>query len=184
MRSPLLRLSPMLDSGFLRANTRLRHSEDLMKGIKFPIILPKKHPVNQLIFKYYHERKSHEMGVNYTLNHLRQQHHVIHSHQEVKQCSGKCYECKTFPNAFRYTADGTSSTFSLGDDLQTIYELCYRLRWTVLEYPRTGTSSNQEIIVPVPLLTNSLLSFRNGSVSRHSRFPKRFHKNGSETRQA
>ena len=84
----------MLDSGILRANTRLRHSEDLTKGIKFHIILPKKHPVTQLIVKYYHERESHEMGVNYTLNHLRQQHHVIHSHQQDKRCIRKCYECK------------------------------------------------------------------------------------------
>ena len=78
-RSPLLWLTPMLDSGILHANTRPRHSEDLTKGIKFPIILPKKHPVTQLIVKYYHERESHEMGVNYTLNHLHQQYHIIHS---------------------------------------------------------------------------------------------------------
>lgn len=175
----------MLDSGILRAHTRLRHSEDLTKGIKFPIILPKKHPVTQLIVKYYHERESHEMGVNYTLNPFRQQYHVIHSRQEVRRSIRKGYECKKrSDHPVTQHADGTSSTFSLGDDLQTIYQLCHRLRWTVFDYQRTGTSSNQEIFVPFPLLTNSLLSFRNSYVSRHGRFLKRFHKNGSEMRLA
>lgn len=83
-RSPLLRLTPMLDLGILRTNTKLPHSEDLTKGIKFPIILLKKRPKTQLIVKYYYERESHEMGVKYTLNQLSQQYLIIHSRQEVK----------------------------------------------------------------------------------------------------
>ena len=84
----------MLEAGILRANTRLRRSDDLAREIKFPIILPKKHPVTQLIVKYHHELDCHEMGVNYTLNHLREKYHVIHSRQEVKRCIQNCYECK------------------------------------------------------------------------------------------
>ena len=34
------------------------------------------------------------MGVNYTLNHLRERYHVIHSRQEVKACIQNCFECK------------------------------------------------------------------------------------------
>ena len=33
---------------------------------KYPIILPKKHPVTELIVKYHHETEGHEMGLNYT----------------------------------------------------------------------------------------------------------------------
>ena len=36
----------------------------------------------------------HEMGVNYTLNHLREKYHVIHSRQEVKACIQSCFDCK------------------------------------------------------------------------------------------
>ena len=88
-KSHLLPLTPMLDAGILRANTRLRRSDDLTTDTKFPIILPKKHHVTQLIVKYHHK-----MGVNYTLNHLREKCHVIHSRQEVKACIKNCFECK------------------------------------------------------------------------------------------
>ena len=93
-RSHLLPLTPMLDGGLLRSNTRLRRSDDLVADTKFPIILPKKHRVTQLIVKHHHEMESHEMGVNYTLNHLRERYHVIHSRQEVKACIQDCFECK------------------------------------------------------------------------------------------
>ena len=84
----------MLDAGILQANTRLRRSDNLAREIKFPIILPKKHPVIQLIVKYHHKLDCHEMGVNYTLNHLREKYHLIHSCREVKRCIQNCYECK------------------------------------------------------------------------------------------
>ena len=53
-------------------NTRPRRSDDLAANTKFPIILLKKHHVTQLIVKYHHKMERHEMGVNYTLNHLRE----------------------------------------------------------------------------------------------------------------
>ena len=59
-RSHLLPLTPMLDGGLLRSNTRLRRSDDLAADTKFPIILPKKHHVTQLIVKYHHEMERHE----------------------------------------------------------------------------------------------------------------------------
>ena len=93
-RSVLFPVTPMLQAGILRADTRLRHSDDLAGETKFTIILPKKHPVTRLIVKYDHEIEGHEMGVNYTLNHLREKYHVIHSRQEVKACIRNCYECK------------------------------------------------------------------------------------------
>ena len=97
-RSPLPppppHLTPMLQAGILRANTRVRQSDDLAEETKFPIILPKKHPVTRLTVKYHHEIEGHEMGVNYTPNDLREKYHVIHSRQEVKACIRNCYECK------------------------------------------------------------------------------------------
>lgn len=52
MRSHLLPLTRMLEAGIVRANTRLCRSDDLAREIKFQIILPKKHPVTELIVNW------------------------------------------------------------------------------------------------------------------------------------
>ena len=93
-KSSILPLTPMLKNGILRSNSRLRYSDDLPEETKFPILLPKKHPVTKLIVKYHHEIEGHEMGVNFTLNHLREKYIVIHGRQEVKRCVRDCAECK------------------------------------------------------------------------------------------
>ena len=69
-KSSALAFTPMLVDGLLRSNTRLRNSDELSDEIKFPIILPKNHAVTELIVKYHHEVEEHEMGVNFTINHL------------------------------------------------------------------------------------------------------------------
>ena len=92
-KSSILSLTPILVNGILRANTRLRYAEDLSEDIKYPIILPKKHAVTKLIVKYHHEIEGHKMGVNYTLNHLREKYFVIHGRQHVKRCIRECGEC-------------------------------------------------------------------------------------------
>ncbi|XP_020915379.1 uncharacterized protein LOC110252867 [Exaiptasia diaphana] len=92
-KSSILTLTPILVDGVLRANTRLRYSEDLQDDVKYPILLPKGHAVTKLIIKYPHETEGHVMGVNYTLNHLREKYFVIHGRQEVKRCIKECAEC-------------------------------------------------------------------------------------------
>ena len=77
VKSPLIRHTPNLTEGVLRSNTRLRYSNDLSEETKFPIILPKDHPVTKLIVKYYHEKEGHEMGINFTINHLRERYLII-----------------------------------------------------------------------------------------------------------
>lgn len=92
-KSTLLKITPKFCGGLLRSNTRLRYSDDLPEETKFPIILPKNHIVTKLIVKYHHEREGHEMGVNFTLNHLREKYFVIQGRQQVKKCIKECAEC-------------------------------------------------------------------------------------------
>ena len=63
--------SIILVNGILKSNTRLRHADDLPYNVKCPVILPKRNHVTRLIIKYYHEIKGHQMGLNYTINHVR-----------------------------------------------------------------------------------------------------------------
>jgi hypothetical protein len=72
----------------------LQYSEDLTDEVKFPIILPKRHPVTKLIVKYHHESEGHRMGLNFTLSHLRERYHVVHGREMVKRTARECMECK------------------------------------------------------------------------------------------
>lgn len=44
--------------------------------------------------KYHHETEGHRMGVNFTLNHLRERYHVVHGREMVKQMAKEYNECK------------------------------------------------------------------------------------------
>jgi len=92
-KSTLLPCTPILINRILRSNTRLRNSDDLPDDVKFPIILPKRNHVTRLVVKYHHESEGHQMGVNYTINHLREKYLVIHVREEVKRVNRECREC-------------------------------------------------------------------------------------------
>ena len=68
-------------------------SDHLPEETKFPIILPKSHIFTKLIVKYHHKEEGHEMGVNFTLNHLREKYFVVQGRQQIKRCITECAEC-------------------------------------------------------------------------------------------
>ena len=41
--------------------------------------------VTRLIIKYYHELEGHQMGLNYTINHVREKYLVVHVRKQVKR---------------------------------------------------------------------------------------------------
>ena len=61
--------------------------------MKCPIILPKRNQVTGLIAKYYHESEGHRMGLNYTINHLREKYFVVHAREQVKRVMRECLQC-------------------------------------------------------------------------------------------
>ena len=92
-KSPLLPSAPVLINRILCSNTRLRHSDDLSDDVKFPSILPKRNHVTRFIVQHHHESEGHQMGVSYTINHLREKYLVIHVREEVKRVNRECREC-------------------------------------------------------------------------------------------
>ena len=76
--------NPVLVNGILRSNTRLRHANDLPYDVKCPIILLKRNHITGLIVKYYRELEGHQMGLNYTINHVPEKYLVVHVHEQVK----------------------------------------------------------------------------------------------------
>ena len=91
--SSLLKSSSILDRGLMRSNTRLQNADGISKDISFPIILPKKNHVTSLVVKYHHEAEHYEMGINFTINYLRERYIVVRARQEVKRCVSSCAEC-------------------------------------------------------------------------------------------
>ena len=91
--STLAPFNPVLVNGILRSNTRLRYADDLPYDVKCPIILPKRNHVTGLIVKYYHESEGHQMGLNYTINHVREKYLVVHVREQVKRVMRGCFEC-------------------------------------------------------------------------------------------
>ena len=56
--SSLKKLSPFISDGILRIRSRLSRA-DVDDDVKYPIILPQKHHITDLIIRYYHEREGH-----------------------------------------------------------------------------------------------------------------------------
>jgi len=82
-QSTLALLNPVFVNGILKSKTRLQNADDLPYEVKCPIILPKKNQVTGLIAKYYHESEGHRMGLNYTINHLREKYFVVHARNKL-----------------------------------------------------------------------------------------------------
>ena len=91
--STLTPFNPVLVNGILRSHTRLRHADDLPYDVKCPIILPKRNHVTGLIVKYYHELEGHQMGLKYTIDHVREEYLVVHVREQVKRVMRECLEC-------------------------------------------------------------------------------------------
>ena len=93
--STLAPFNPVLVNDILRSNTRLqvRHADDLTYDEKCPIILPKRNHVTRLIIKYYHELEGHQMGLNYTINHVHEKYLVVHVREQVKRVTREYFEC-------------------------------------------------------------------------------------------
>ena len=93
-KSLMLAFTPLLADGLLRSNIQLRNSDERSDETKFSIILPKNCVVTELIVMYDHEIEVHEIGVNFTINHLREKYLVIHCRQIVKRCVRSCASVK------------------------------------------------------------------------------------------
>ena len=62
----------------------------------------------------------------------------------------------------RKTADGTITQNSIRDDSETVYQLCNRFRRTFLHNARTRQITDEALLVPFCVFTDTLLPLRNG----------------------
>ncbi|XP_033116718.1 uncharacterized protein LOC117116731 [Anneissia japonica] len=82
--SVLSTLTPTVDEdGVLRMTGRLSLVEALPHDVRYPIILPRKHPVTELIVKKYHDLGKHVAGTNHILSLLSERYWIIHNREEI-----------------------------------------------------------------------------------------------------
>ena len=87
-------LNPVIDDdGILRCDGRLRYAEYLPWETRYPIILPKSHPVTQLIIKDAHERCQHG-GTNQVLAELSSRFWIIAAREAIRIAENNCMVCK------------------------------------------------------------------------------------------
>ncbi|XP_017796388.1 PREDICTED: uncharacterized protein LOC108577709 [Habropoda laboriosa] len=91
-KSKLINLNPFIDeNGIIRVGSRLKHAV-LRYDQKYPIVLPHKHHVTELIIRQVHLRQFHS-GTQATLYTVRQKYWPIAGKSIVKQVLHKCISC-------------------------------------------------------------------------------------------
>ena len=61
----------------------------------------------------------------------------------------------------RKTADGTITQNLIRDDLETVCQLCNRFRGTFLHNARTRQTTDEALLMPICVFTDTLLPLRN-----------------------
>ncbi|XP_062712992.1 uncharacterized protein LOC134290046 [Aedes albopictus] len=92
--SDLFKLSPVLDEhSVIRMEGRTNQAEFLPFEMRFPIILPKKHPITVKLIEHYHQKFGHANRET-VVNELRQRFYIPHLRVELRSVMRACTWCK------------------------------------------------------------------------------------------
>ncbi|XP_055590318.1 uncharacterized protein LOC129742446 [Uranotaenia lowii] len=95
-KSKLYQLSPYLDeNNVLRVDGRIGAAANASENLKFPVILPKKHPITNLFIDFYHRKYQHA-NFETVVNELRQVTHIPQARSQVKHIVKQCQYCKVY----------------------------------------------------------------------------------------
>ncbi|XP_058456413.1 uncharacterized protein LOC131433824 [Malaya genurostris] len=87
-------LSPFLDAeDVIRMEGRAARGSLLPFELKFPIILPKKHPITDKLLEFYHQKVCHG-NMETAVNEIRQRFHIQGLRAELKRIGRACIWCK------------------------------------------------------------------------------------------
>ncbi|XP_065088007.1 uncharacterized protein LOC135709538 [Ochlerotatus camptorhynchus] len=92
--SPLYKLSPFMDQlGVIRMGSRIGAAPFAPYEAKYPIILPKKHPITFLLTDSYHQRLLHANNET-VFNDMRQRFYIPALRRLVRKVAAECQRCK------------------------------------------------------------------------------------------
>lgn len=88
-------LLPHIDEdGIIKMSGRLSLIETLPYDVRYPIILPRKHQITELIVKEYHKKNNHVAGTNHLLAMMSEKYWLVHRREEICDCKKSCVTCK------------------------------------------------------------------------------------------
>jgi Family of unknown function (DUF5641)/Integrase zinc binding domain len=118
--SKIFNLNPFLKENVLRVGGRLRAAK-IPESQKFPILLPKKHKLTELIILHCHLTNLHA-GPQLLMSSLRQQYWIINMNDAVRQCVKSCVPCQKIKATIgqQMMADLPSSRVNPGRAFQTV----------------------------------------------------------------
>ncbi|XP_073230048.1 uncharacterized protein [Porites lutea] len=90
--SKIVKLRPILDDGVMRVRGRITDAP-IAFDAKFPMIVPPKHHVAQLLIASFHQKLLHA-GQNYILSHLREKFWIPNGRSAVRKVVRSCMTCK------------------------------------------------------------------------------------------
>ncbi|XP_055585344.1 uncharacterized protein LOC129738178 [Uranotaenia lowii] len=92
--SQLYQLIPFLDDqGVMRENSRVKSSKTVAYNVRYPVILPRKHRVTELLVDWFH-RRFHHANFETVVNEIRQLYSISKLRQVVKKVCNDCQMCK------------------------------------------------------------------------------------------
>ncbi|XP_038045171.1 uncharacterized protein LOC119719752 [Patiria miniata] len=93
--SRLLQLAPEYDEscGLIRVGGRLRHTQDLPKDTKHPIVMNPAHPITKLIIRDYDEKLLH-YGPERILAEIRRKFWILRGREAIRKHQRQCFECQ------------------------------------------------------------------------------------------
>ena len=92
-KSNLLNLNAILEDKILKVGGRLKNVNNIPTTIKHQIILPRNHPVTNLLIMYYHET-NHHCSRNQTLALLREKYWIVKGKSIIRTVLSTCLLCR------------------------------------------------------------------------------------------
>ena len=116
--SKIVKLRPVLNDGVLRVGGRISEAP-IAFGARFPMIIPPKHHVTQLLIVSFHQKLAHA-GQNHILAQLREEFWIPKGKTAVCKAVGSCLSCKK-----QRAANMEQMMASLPAFSTTAYEPCF-----------------------------------------------------------
>ena len=139
-------LNPILDNNIIKVGSRLKNIIDIPNNLKHQIILPRHHPVTDLLILLYH-KANHHCGRDHALALLRERYWMVKAKSIIRKVFSTCLLCKhsrSMPKAQlmrnlpkeRIAVFKPPFTFTGIDCFGPV---------TIKQYKRTRTSNNNQI---------------------------------------